>query len=108
MLATIETEHIMMGDSANLSPNFAARCLLAEEARRCFLAGNNATTVSLRGTAPMMLRLLNDYGTIPLRHHHNTPAMNGNTSARRIAHMAAQSRSLGEVDSKAQRLLDTS
>lgn len=106
MLATIETEHIMMGDSVNLSPDFAARCLLAEEARRCFLAGNNATTVSLRGTAPMMLRLLNDYGAIPYDTY-NAPAMNGNTLARRIARMAAQSRSLGEVDSKAQRLLDT-
>ena len=37
MLATIETEHIMMGDSVNLSIDYVTRKLLAEQARCHFL-----------------------------------------------------------------------
>ncbi len=106
MLATIETEHIMAGDSVNLSPHYAARCLLAEEARRSFLAGNKGTAVSLRATAPKLLRLLHDYGTMPYDTY-NAHGMNGNTLARRIALAAAQSHSLNEADDRARRLLDT-
>ena len=37
MLATIETEHIQMGDSVNLSVDYVVRHLLAEQARQHFL-----------------------------------------------------------------------
>lgn len=37
MLATIETEHLMQGDSVNLSPDYVARRLLEEEGNRLFL-----------------------------------------------------------------------
>lgn len=38
MLATIETEHIMMGDSVNLSADYVARNFLSEQARCHFLS----------------------------------------------------------------------
>jgi aminopeptidase C len=105
MLATIETEHIMMGDSINLSPHYAARCMLSEEARRCYLDGSHATAASLRATVPALLRLLRNYGALPYDTY-NAPDMNGNTLTRRITLAATQSHSLDEVDKRTERLLD--
>ena len=105
MLATIETEHIMVGDSINLSPHFAARCLLAEESRRCFLDTTKTTTASVRCMAPTLLRLLCDYGALPYDSY-NAPDMNGSTLARRVTLAATQSHSLREAERRTQRLLD--
>ena len=105
MLATIETEHIMMGDSVTLSPLYAARCLLAEEARRCFLAGPQEASASLRATAPLTLRLLDEYGALPYDTY-NAPGLNANAMERRISLAATQSRSLADTDRAAARLLD--
>lgn len=104
MLATIETEHIMMGDSVNLSPDYAARCLLAEEARRSFLSRGDSR-VHLRGTAPLLLRIIAEYGILPYDSY-NAPLLNYNALARRIQLMVQTSRSLSAVDSSADRMLD--
>ncbi len=105
MLATIETEHIMTGDSINLSPHFAARCLLTEESRRCFLDATKTTAASVRRMAPTLLRLLRDHGALPYDAY-NAPDMNGSTLARRITLAATQSHSLREAEQRSQRLLD--
>ena len=64
MLATIETEHIQMGDSVNLSVDYVARHLLAEQARQHFLS-SGYDRITLRGTAPLLLRLISEYGVMP-------------------------------------------
>ena len=59
MLATIETDRIMAGDSVNLSPDYPARMWMTERARRCFLSGGTAE-VDMRGVAPMLLGLADE------------------------------------------------
>lgn len=58
MLATIETEHIMRGDSVNLSVKYVARNLLLDNGRRYYLSGGGSP-FSMRG---MGLTLLNYAG----------------------------------------------
>jgi bleomycin hydrolase len=64
MLATIETEHIMAGDSLELSVDYLARMYLKELAMLRY--GNARQNMnSIRGMIPMTLRLLNRYGAMP-------------------------------------------
>src|SRR3712207_7161582 len=71
MLATIETEHLMQGDSVNLSADYVARMYLEEQARRSFI-GRGQPAISLRGTAPMLLRLIHTHGLAPYDSYHAT------------------------------------
>ena len=64
MLATIETNHLMQGDSVNLSPNYIVRSLMMDEMRRCYLA-HGAAPLRLRGMGPRLLALLSAYGLWP-------------------------------------------
>ena len=61
MLATIETEHLMQGDSVNLSPDYIARMWLAEQARFCYLS-RGTRAINMRGIPSMTLSLLERYG----------------------------------------------
>ncbi len=63
MLSTIETEHLMEGDSIDLSAIFLGRQLLSEEALRCY--SDDHHSISLRGMAPTTFRLLQRYGAMP-------------------------------------------
>ncbi len=69
MLATIETEHLMQGDSVNLSPDYVARMYLAEQARRLLLTRtrnaclpNQSTSITTRGMSSMLIDLIATYG----------------------------------------------
>lgn len=67
MLATIESERLMLGDSVNLSTDFLARHYLEEQAQRCYLLTNaekshNSEKITTRGMASMTLTLLQKYG----------------------------------------------
>ncbi len=64
MLATIESEHLMQGDSVNLSPDYVARMLMRSEADRIYLTGGTSH-ISLRGTMPQLVRLIMRYGAMP-------------------------------------------
>lgn len=61
MLATIESDRLMVGDSVNLSPQFIARKYLEEQADRFYLSGGKEK-ISLRGMSSMLLHLLSRYG----------------------------------------------
>ena len=69
MLATIETEHLVKGDSVNLSPLFLARQYLAAEAESFYFARGKGN-LSQRGMSPMTLRLLGRYGAQPYDYYH--------------------------------------
>ncbi|MBQ2214791.1 MAG: cysteine protease [Prevotella sp.] len=75
MLATIETEHLMQGDSVNLSEDYIARMWLNHEARECYL-NQGKTSVNMRGTALMTLRLLEKYGAEPYDSYHQKKDVN--------------------------------
>ena len=61
MLATIESEHLMQGDSVNLSPQFIGRKYLEEQADRHYLTGGK-TKISMRGMSSMLFHMLDKYG----------------------------------------------
>lgn len=104
MLATIETEHIQMSDSVNLSVDYVARHLLAEQARQHFLSGGY-DRITLRGTAPLLLRLISEYGVMPYDSY-NAPSLNYKALARRLQTMSETSHDLSQLSTRAQRLFD--
>lgn len=67
MLATIETEHIVQGDSLNLSTTFLARHLLEDQLEHIHLssAEDKRMTVTTRGMAGDALWLMETYGAMP-------------------------------------------
>ena len=97
MLATIETDRIMAGDSVNLSPDYPARMWMTERARRCFLSGGTAE-VDMRGVAPMLLSLADEYGLMPYDSYHCDGGANYNVMARRATALARRSRNLSDFD----------
>ena len=97
MLATIETDRIMAGDSVNLSPDYPARMWMTERARRCFLSGGTAE-VDMRGVAPMLLGLADEYGLMPYDSYHCDGKANYNVMARRATALARRSRNLSDFD----------
>ena len=66
MLATIETEHLMLGDSVNLSADYIARSFISEQAARRLLSNNESNTTT-RGMAGMAIDLLETNGL----HHYD-------------------------------------
>ncbi len=64
MLATIESEHILQGDSVNLSVAYIARMMLIRQAERYYLTQGH-DSISLRGVAPMLIDALEEYGAMP-------------------------------------------
>ena len=105
MLATIETEHIMMGDSVNLSPDYVARRLLAEQACRHFLS-RGYDRVTLHGTAPLLLRIIGEYGALPYDSY-NAPRLNYNALARRVAMLSRSCSDMSQLAARANRLFDS-
>ena len=104
MLATIESEHIQIGDSVNLSVDYVARHLLAEQARQHFLS-NGYDRITLRGTAPLLLRLISEYGIMPYDSY-NAPSLNYNALAQRVQTMSNTSTDLSQLSQRVQRLFD--
>lgn len=82
MLATIETEHIMRGDSLNLSVTFLARHLLEDQLEHTYLSypsgGQNDALPSLstRGMAGDALWLMENYGAMPYDTWHDNADYN--------------------------------
>ncbi len=82
MLATIESEHIMQGDSVNLSVAYIARKMLLRQAERYYLTQGH-DSISLRGVAPMLIDLLEEYGAMPYESYRSD--CNFNVVCRRVA-----------------------
>lgn len=64
MLATIESEHLMKGDSVNISIAYLAREMMKEKAQLCFFS-NGATRMSSRAMAQATMYYMEKYGTAP-------------------------------------------
>ncbi len=71
MLATIETEHLLVEDSVNLSPLFLERMLLEEECQRIYLSGGQAA-MNLRGLPGDAIVLMNRRGVTHYDAFHGT------------------------------------
>ena len=104
MLATIETEHIQMGDSVNLSVDYIARYHLGEQARFHFLS-KGYDRMTLRGTAPLLLRLIDEYGIMPYDSY-NAHNINYQSMMKRLVMLSNSSRNMSELKDRAERLFD--
>ena len=107
MLATIETEHIMRGDSVNLSPAYVARAFMMEQADRCYLS-RGGKSIKLRGMMPQLIRLIQTYGLMPYDSYHSEN--NLNVAQRKLRTMirteAARGLGIKRMRENADKLLD--
>lgn len=87
MLATIESDRLMIGDSVNLSPDYVARMMLRSETLDSYTSGGQ-DSISLRATAPLLLRLLDEFGAMPYDSYHSE--RNYQVLTRRLNRLAAQ------------------
>lgn len=81
MLATIESDRLMLGDSVNLSAVGVARAVLMQQAERMYLA-QGRDTISLRGVAPMLTDAIMRHGLMPYDSYRSD--RNLNVACRRV------------------------
>lgn len=107
MLATIETEHIMRGDSVNLSPAYVERMFLKEQVDRCYLS-KGKKKFTTRGVMPQLVKLIQTYGLMPYDSYHSDG--NGNATRRKLQRAvsiaAATGKGLLNARHDADRILD--
>jgi aminopeptidase C len=84
MLATIESEHIAIGDSVNLSPDYVGRMLMEEEAKDYYFS-QGTQPFSSRGMGQMLIRLMMEYGVEPYDAYQGNANLNYNVLMRKIA-----------------------
>ena len=88
MLATLETEHIMRGDSVNLSPDYVARMYLSEQANCRHLLPNKTVQkeagITTRGMCTMALDLIQTYGLQHYDAYRHKPDMDYNVLCRKL------------------------
>ena len=87
MLAAIETEHLMRGDSVNLSPYYAVRSSLEEQMMRFYLSMGK-TEVHDRGTGHTLLNTLTRKGMVAYDAYHPTGNPQTAVVIRKITHAA--------------------
>lgn len=105
MLATIESEHLMMGDSVNLSPDWLARLWLEQQARTYYLT-RGREKVSGRGMATMTLRLMDEYGIEPYDNYYQSQDINYSVLCRTAMQVAKASTSLDMLNNRLGDILD--
>lgn len=87
MLATIESDRLMLGDSVNLSADYVARQLLMQRTTDAYTAAGH-DSVTLRGTAPLLLSLIEEYGVMPYDSYR--AESNYNAACRRMTALVRQ------------------
>ena len=105
MLATIESEHLMMGDSVEVSTDFYARMLLRDEARQYFFNRQNGN-ISMRGMSSMLLHLMQQYGAEPYTTLYNERPVNYNVLARKAMQVVRTAPSLLKMNDRLEDLFD--
>lgn len=85
MLATLETDRIAVGDSLNLSPAWLARHSLIEQTREAYFTNRH---ISMRGTLPEAMRLMQTYGIVPWDSYHQDSAGSSKVICRRMMSLA--------------------
>ena len=83
MLATIESEHIMKGDSVNLSVAYVARMMLQEKALEYYFA-QGKKPISMRGMASMLIHYIDKYGAQPYDSYEDPKDVNYKILCRKV------------------------
>ena len=105
MLATIETEHLAAGDSVNLSADYASRMYLYEQTLRHYLSACSMP-LNMRGMAPMLIRLIGQYGIEPYSTYGPQEPANYNIVSRKVAQLAKTCHSFEQLNDNYNRLMD--
>ncbi len=109
MLATIESEHLMRGDSVNLSPTFVSRRLLEAQARRLYFAGGRGP-LRLRGMGMTLVDCLSRFGAAPYDSYPDPSRAQYGVLARKLRltarHHACGGKGLSAFDDAVRQLLD--
>ena len=107
MLATIESEHLMQGDSVNLSPLYIGRMLLQDKAVKYYLT-QGRQPINTRGMASMLLTLIQQYGITHYDAFHDD--VNFNVLARKTqktaANCLAKQKGLQQLKTSVSNMLD--
>ena len=115
MLATIETEHLMQGDSVNLSPDYVARMYLMEQVKQRLLtrsgktaSANNGATITTRGMAGMLINLIQTYGIHRFDAYHKHDGTGYDVIERKLSQavLSAQTSDLATKINRIEALLD--
>lgn len=113
MLATIETEHLMQGDSVDLSADFVTRNYLHEQAAERFMIRNKTikrknrhTDITTRGVGSMLLRLIQTYGAERYYAYSRKEDCNMNVLCRQLEQVVDTSPSLAEMNKRVEELMD--
>ena len=109
MLATIESEHIMKGDSVNLSVAYIARMMLHEKAMEYYLA-HGRKSISMRGMGSMLIRYIQRYGAEPYDSYQDPKNINYQVLCRKVKQLCdgaiTQKVGLKKLNEKLDDLLD--
>ena len=105
MLATIESEHLMQGDSVHLSVDYLARMLLKDEATHYYF-NRNEGQMSMSGTASMVFDLMAMYGILPYDSYYNNEPVDYPVVARTVKQIARASTSLRMLNERVDKSLD--
>ncbi len=89
MLATIESQHLMLGDSIHLSTSYIARKMIEEKAVEYFFS-QDSKTMKMRGMGPMLIHYLEKYGAEPYDSYEDAKDLNYIVLERKIMHLADQ------------------
>lgn len=105
MTATIESEHLMRGDSVTLSTDYLARLWLRDAARRAFLS-RGQQPVSLRGMMTMTTDLMAQYGVVPMDTYNNLEGTNYNALTKKARDIARAATTLPRLDERLTDVMD--
>ena len=109
MLATIESEHIMKGDSINLSIAYIARMVLQEKAVEYYFA-QGKKDINLRGMGSMLIHYIDRYGAQPYDSYEDPKDINYNVLCRKVKHICdgaiAQRTGIDKLKSELAELFD--
>lgn len=109
MLATLESEHIMRGDSVNLSVAYVTRMMLQEKAIEYYLS-KARKPICMRGMAPMLLHYINKYGAIPYDSYEDQEELDMRVLCRKVEYLCrnaiAQQIGITELKNRLNQLFD--
>ncbi len=86
MLATIESEHIMKGDSVNLSVTYIARMMLQDKALEYYFS-QGKKPINMRNMGSMLIHYIERYGAEPYDSYEDPKHVNYQVLCRKIEHL---------------------
>lgn len=105
MLATIETERLMLGDSIHLSPDFVFRKLMELNAGRYYFT-HDKRDLSARGMSSMLINLISTHGIVPYDSYESGKGIDDKVLSRKMGQAAKSASSLRKLNQSVKEILD--